>query len=294
MNTAKTDILLWGLIPAAAIVAILEGLHFSDFFNMNGPSLLVIVCLIFVFIHAYQRYGFKDVAVWLIMTIIIGNIYENTSIATGFPFGNYYYTDQLGPKFIFTPVIINVAYFQMLYLSWTVAHVVIDNYSNAVRGKMIFIQPLIATFIMVMWDMVIDPHMSTVHHHWIWKEGGAYWGVPLSNYLGWYLCVYTMYQVFAIYISRQKDISTPDIVFTKKFWLQAAAIYGTWPLMYLVKSVCIPDAAITTLDNNVWSLKYMYQSSALVALSTMCFIVLLSVVKIAVLNHVQFRNEKRI
>lgn len=286
MNSSKTDVFLWVLIPAAAAVAILEGLNFSDFFNMHGPSLLVTVCLIFAFIHANLRYGFKTVAFWLMITIIIGNIYENTSIATGFPFGNYHYTDQLGPKFIFTPVIINVAYFQLLYLSWTLAHVLIDNYSNALKGIMIFIQPLIATFVMVMWDMVIDPHMSTVHHHWIWEEGGAYWGVPLSNYLGWYLCVYTMYQIFALYIAKDKSLKTPDIMFTRKYWLQAASIYAAWPLMYLVKSVCVTNNAITALDNHVWHLKDMYQSSALVALSTMCFIVLLVVIKVLVLKHV--------
>lgn len=290
MKTAKVDWLLWGLIPVAAAISIVQGLHISEFVNVNGPSLLVTVCVIFVFIHGILRYGWKDLLVFFALAVVFGMFYENLSIATGFPFGHYHYTDTLGPKFIYAPYILNIAYFQMLYLSWTMAHVVIDNYSNKLKGSYIFVQPIVASFVMVMWDMVIDPHMSTMSGHWVWHKGGAYFGVPFVNYMGWFLCVFTMNILFSLYMARKNARPTPEIVFTKKFWLQAVCIYLTWPLSFLIKGFCIPATTVTTLDNHVWYVRDLYQTAGLIVIVTMCFIALLVFLKVAVLNHVPEDN----
>ena len=46
----------------------------------------------------------------------------------------------------------------------------------------------------------MDPVWGTVLHAWIWVKGGAYFGVPASNFLGWYLTAYVIYQLFALYL----------------------------------------------------------------------------------------------
>jgi len=33
-------------------------------------------------------------------------------------------------------------------------------------------------------DLGFDPSASTIHHNWIWEQGGGYFGVPFTNYLG--------------------------------------------------------------------------------------------------------------
>ena len=291
MTNSKTDFFLWSLIPVAAIISIIQGLHVSRIMNLNGPSLLVTVCVIFVFIHGYRRYGWKDLAVFFAISAIFGMFYENLSIATGFPFGHYHYSDQLGPKFIYAPYILNIAYFQMLYMSWTLAHVVIDNYSNRLKGSYVVVQPVIASFIMVMWDMVIDPHMATMSGHWIWHTGGAYFGVPFVNYMGWFLCVYTMNQTFALYMARKNTAMSSDIIFTKKFWMQVVCLYLTWPLSFIIKGFFIPDTTVTSLDNHLWYVRDLYQTAGLIAIVTMCFIAILVTLKVMVLNHVPGNDE---
>ena len=62
-----------------------------------------------------------------------------------------------------------------------------------------FATPAIASFIMVSWDLTIEPMMSTITGSWIWHYGGSYFGVPVSNFLGWYLTVYAFFQSFALY-----------------------------------------------------------------------------------------------
>jgi len=48
---------------------------------------------------------------------------------------------------------------------------------------------------MVAWDLGMDPTSSTIRHLWIWEQGGGYFGVPLTNYLGWFFTVYVFFQV---------------------------------------------------------------------------------------------------
>jgi uncharacterized membrane protein len=73
-----------------------------------------------------------------------------------------------------------------------------------------FAVPIVAAFIMVGWDVCLDPGSSTIAHIWIWENGGGYFGVPLTNYLGWYLTVFTFLQLFALYLARRPDPVIPS------------------------------------------------------------------------------------
>lgn len=62
---------------------------------------------------------------------------------------------------------------------------------------------------MTAWDLAMDSVWSTIVHAWIWQRGGSYFGVPLTNFLGWYLAVYIIYQPFALYLLRRPLSSKP-------------------------------------------------------------------------------------
>ena len=81
------------------------------------------------------------------------------------------------------------------YLAWSLAHVFVGVFGNQLRAEQIWRVPLVAAFVMVMWDLTMDPIAATVQKQWIWHDGGSYFGVPFVNYLGWLLCVYTIFQL---------------------------------------------------------------------------------------------------
>ena len=68
--------------------------------------------------------------------------------------------------------------------------------------------PIVAAFIMTQWDLVMDPPLATISKAWIWHDGGAHFGVPFSNYLGWLLTSWLFYQAFAIYLGRRRPVSS--------------------------------------------------------------------------------------
>lgn len=55
--------------------------------------------------------------------------------------------------------------------------------------------------VMTAWDVVMDPLMVR-GQHWVWDVDGAYFGVPLQNYWGWWLTVFT---TFALYLLTTRN-----------------------------------------------------------------------------------------
>jgi putative membrane protein len=49
---------------------------------------------------------------------------------------------------------------------------------------------VLGAWLLMAWDLVLDPAMAsdkmTVMHFWVWKEHGAYFGMPLRNLAGWF------------------------------------------------------------------------------------------------------------
>jgi hypothetical protein len=82
------------------------------------------------------------------------------------------------------PLLIAPAYFGCGYLAWSLAHVFVGVFGNKLRAEQIWRVPLVAVFVMVMWDLTMDPIAATVQKQWIWHDGGSYFGVPLCQLSG--------------------------------------------------------------------------------------------------------------
>jgi putative membrane protein len=179
--------------------------------------------LAFVLIHGSRRYGWDNLFVFFASTFLISWSSEAASMAIGFPFGNYHYTDLLGPKIGPVPMAIMPAYFVAGYLAWTMSTVFLRNLGTGMQRRNLFLVPLVASFVMVMWDFCLDPIRSTIDGAWIWENGGVYLGVPISNYLGWYLTVFLIFQVFAWYLYRVSGNEPQGQ--TKTYWYLASVMY---------------------------------------------------------------------
>jgi hypothetical protein len=123
--------------------------------------------------------------------------------------GHYHYTDVLGPKLFLVPVLIGPAYFATGYLAWVVGNVLVGELR---RGSSLFTTkavPFIAAFVMVRWDLTLDPRVATIQQQWIWEHGG-YFGVPLMNFVGWFITVYIFLQLFAVAVRSGLAVREPS------------------------------------------------------------------------------------
>ena len=69
----------------------------------------------------------------------------------------------------------------------------------------------------------MDANWSTLGRAWIWHEGGGYFGVPISNFFGWFLTAYAYYLAFALYCSAKLLPAPPS---RRRFWLPAILLYA--------------------------------------------------------------------
>lgn len=106
---------------------------------------------------------------------------ELAGTTTGFPFGDYAYTDLLGAKwFGHVPYLIPLSWFTMALPSFVlVERSLADRFPKVGRW-------LIAAALLTSWDLVLDPAMSFLVPYWQWGQEGAFYGMPFVNLLGWF------------------------------------------------------------------------------------------------------------
>ena len=236
--------------------------------------------------HGKVQLGFKQLAIFFAIVFVISNAYENMSVMTGFPFGNYHHADSLGPKLFLIPIIIAPTYFVVGYFSWCLALILLDVFGNKLSGDRVWSVPLVAAFVMTMWDLQIDSISSTIDQGWFWHDGGSFFGVPFINYMGWLLCTYSFFQVFALYLKFNSAQEKNSQIFNyKSHWYQAISIYAILSLPIMILPLIKTDVLVTDMSGTQWSSMDMYESMALLTIFTMWFVVLLCYLKIRATNH---------
>lgn len=226
--------------------------------------------------HGYLRYGIAKMTIFVVLVSLISWAYETLSISTGFPFGYYHYTSLLGIKIGTVPLSIMPAYFAYGYLAWSIAAALMSKRIRGIKGIDLFVLPFIASFVMVSWDVTMDPINSTITGMWNWHQGGAYFGVPFVNFLGWFLCVFTFYVTFALIDRSGGRARNSSVIDTKLYWMLPALMYVTAVVEYIAGMIGRKSVQVASMDGHVWWTGDIYGSMALVALFTMLFITVLT------------------
>ncbi len=200
--------MLWGLIGAyvgADVLFLLAGLYPGHVPVVVSVALHILPPLAFALVHGARIYGWRGILAFAILYVVVGNVLENLSIATGFPFGHYVFTERMGPKILQVPLLLGLAYVGMGYLSWTVARAILRERISELSGWRVAALPVLASLVMTTWDLAMDPIWSTVGRLWTWQQGGGYFGVPASNYVGWLMTNYVIYQLFVLVVLRGRS-----------------------------------------------------------------------------------------
>jgi putative membrane protein len=257
-------LVLWALAAASVLSHVVSiVLHLPQ--AVTG-AMLALSLLLFGLLHGGVTYGRRGIVWFIVICLGVSNLFENLSILTGFPFGWYHYTNAMGPRLFMVPLQIGPAYFGVGYLSWTLARAILGDESGRLNGILSFATPVIASFIMVSWDLTIDPMMSTITGNWIWQHGGSYFGVPLVNFLGWYLTVYVFFQLFALYVRRTRP--APQHL-PGNYWAAPMLAYTSILLAPLLSLML--DSQFTTLADpagQLWQVHDIRAVTALVGLFT--------------------------
>jgi putative membrane protein len=128
-------------------------------------------------IALFRYLGRRRATLSLLAVSVFAYVVESFGVATGFPYGDFYYGEALGEKIAgLVPFLLPLSY----------APLVIGAVAAAWGGRQRIFHITLATLLLVWMDAVIDPGAASLGF-WIWPEGGLYYGVPPSNYAGWLL-----------------------------------------------------------------------------------------------------------
>jgi uncharacterized membrane protein len=276
-NHAAINFVLWALIAMYAAARVLQ--IFPDKVPLLAiVALHVLPPMLFALFHGAMLYATRGILIFFAICLVIGNIFENLGVSLGFPFGGYYFTDVMGPKLFAVPILLGLAYLGMAYLSWTLARVIAGGMRNPLTGPRVVTVPLVAAFIMLAWDVAMDPVWSTIVHAWIWRDGGPYFGVPISNFLGWYLTVYLIFQLFAVYL-RGRATNVDRL--SSNYWQLAVLFYGISAAGNLLLLIPHPaPAAVLDAVGTQWRVSDILRATALVSIFLMGGLVLLALLRL--------------
>jgi putative membrane protein len=122
---------------------------------------------------------------------------------------------------------------------------------------------------MTQWDVVMEPAEATIAKAWIWHDGGAHFGVPLSNYAGWLLTSWLFYQAFAIYLGRRQDLHAPSAPRERTLRLVAIALYLGSGLTHLTPWLIGQSGEVVDAAGQFWRISDLRAVTVVTMLFTM-------------------------
>ncbi|MDG0866476.1 carotenoid biosynthesis protein [Candidatus Lucifugimonas marina] len=153
---------------------------------------------------------------------LYGFVAEVIGESTGFPFGEYSYSDAFGPALLDVPIALASAWIVV-----TAFAVNVLQKAGVQRTWWIVAGP----GVMVVIDLILEPVATGPMGGWSWQDSFGYYGVPITNFFGWFLVSLPIFGVLAM--TRYSDrggaiVSSSVIVF---FLLIALINLLWWPLI---------------------------------------------------------------
>ena len=230
------------------------------------PQALAMVTIAVVFVHAGLALGWSNALGFLAITAAVTFAVENLGAATGFPFGDYHFVVGKGlPHVGRIPLIVGFLYFGTGYCAYVAALLAMAGRPDAASPVTV---ALAAAFAMVLWDLAMDPVNSTLYGLWVWHRGGSYFGVPLSNFLGWLVEMFAAFLAVGLFLRRRGarfDISARP----KAFWLVPLLLYLAAGLCQVAPWMTAGAGTVTDHAGQVWPVAALHGAAVLTALSTM-------------------------
>jgi uncharacterized membrane protein len=275
-------IAIW--LAVAAYLALVIGFAWSP---SQFAQALAAIGIGAALLHASLTYGLRHaLALFLICTAITFAM-ENLGAATGFPFGRYHF--EVAPDFPHIgaiPLVAGPLWFGMGYFSWIVAGILFDGADFRLQQRFNAVMlPIAAAFVMTQWDFVMDAPSATVSKAWVWHDGGAFFGVPASNFFGWFLTAWLFYLAFALYLRRQPDALRHAAARSRAFRLLAVVFYLTAGLTHLTPWLLGQAGEAADGGGHIWRIQDLRESAVLTMIFTMGFTALLALVRLSQTQH---------
>jgi len=192
-------------------------MHYLTSMVVDRPYVVALV-LTFLIVAAAER-GWLRMALWLVLGTFIGWLAEFTSTRTGFPFSWYEYYPASFPNELWIagiPLFASLSFAAMSYFGHSAVYTLLSPLRRGAHGiertenmaLQLSLKVALAAALLTTWtDFVVDPvaHLGEYWflgriYFWITTSTAWHFDIPLWNYLGWLLTIFTI-----VYANQRVD-----------------------------------------------------------------------------------------
>ncbi|OBA63824.1 hypothetical protein A5647_04020 [Mycobacterium sp. 1100029.7] len=220
--------------------------------------------ILFVVVHAWLGYSARGMAAFVVIACVVAFAFEAIGVATGFPFGSYVH-HLPGPKPLGVPPVAVASWVMFGWLAWALARVIMRPVPAVVTGGAErFTTPIVATFILGGYDLVYDPIGATAHDWYSYDHPTGALGVPLTNFFGWLLTGWVIFQLAALVESR---FPARPAAKDRSYWL-LPCLFWLSTTAQVFASLIHPADGVAVRGGKTIQIADVYESGASAALFT--------------------------
>ena len=159
-----------------------------DFSMKYAGSIHIIFGALTMLAFGLRAIGPRRTLIFAGVTYAVSLTSELIGTGTGWPFGNYAYTNFLGWKVLgHVPYTIPMSWFYMGFAAFLIGSQLAERIE---RNRGTWWPCLLGAWFLTAWDLVLDPAMAHSNlrvKFWTWQQHGAYFEMPVRNLVGWSL-----------------------------------------------------------------------------------------------------------
>lgn len=202
---------------AATLGLLLAGFWLARWTGFGGggspygfrATAFALVAAAFAVAHGWAWRGPRFALRFMAVAIATSLITETVGVLTGLIFGPYTYSPRFGPKFFgLVPLVIPLIWFSMSYLAFVAAELIVGAGAPAPAAT----RPAAALSagLLLGYDVVADPN-HVFRGGWSYSDGGLFYGVPLQNFVAWYVIGLIMFWGLRR-LDPQSDAGSPSLL----------------------------------------------------------------------------------
>lgn len=197
MNVTRRTILISAILAAFVPVGfVMANVDFPP-----GASYVSLASVVVLFIPtalaAAYWLGKRDAILLLSLLGVYAFIIESFALATGYPYGNFSYSELIGLRLLgAAPLALFFSWTPLLLAAYSVSANILDNIWARIGAT---------TLVLVIFDFVLDPG-AVYLKFWSYSEGGWYYGVPWSNFLGWVVSGFFGAGLLELFLHRTRPL----------------------------------------------------------------------------------------
>lgn len=213
-------------------------------FQETGANLLRYFAFIFVVLHGLKTLGRLKTVIFFSITLLFGFFSEYLGVNYGFIYGKYIYfgyTDMIYGVPWQTPLSWSV----IIYICYSTTNLLFKKFGERISNLrntfwssnfLIILLSSLDGIAAMNIDMILDPvNVNLIPPSWRWAQHGPYFGIPIANFIGWFLVTFLATLIFRKYEGQKinSKIQTLDLLD-----YLPTIVYSTYLLMYGLASYC--------------------------------------------------------